>query len=74
MAILVSLLAISAVSANDFNTTDEIIGEKIAIDDTNQIELASDEANEVLGMEPIPELQNLIDNSKNGDVIKFVVV
>ncbi len=71
MAILVSLLAISAVSANDFNTTDEVIGEKIAIDDTNQIELASDEANEVLGMEPIPELQNLIDNSKNGDVIKL---
>ena len=68
---LVSLLAVSAVSANDFNTTDEVIGEKIAIDDTNQIELASDEANEVLGMEPIPELQNLIDNSKNGDVIEL---
>ena len=68
---LVSLLAVSAVSANEINTTDDVIAEEIAIDDTNQVELASDESDEVLGMEPIPELQNLIDNSKNGDVIKL---
>ena len=69
--LLVSLLAISTVSAVDLNTTDELISEEIAIDNTNQLELSFDDENDILSMEPIPELQDLVDNAKEGDVIQL---
>lgn len=41
-----------------------------AADDVNQTAIAIDEnSNDNLGMEPIPELQKLIDNAKDGSVV-----
>ena len=42
-----------------------------AADDSNQTELSMDENDDTLGMMPIPELQELVNNTKDGGVVQL---
>lgn len=67
---LVSLLAISAVSANDLNNTYDIVSEEVIIDDN--LEMSSDEvistAHTVSG-NTFEDIQNSIDSANDDDTI-----
>ena len=65
---LVSLLAMSAVSASDENITDDVISEEMAIDDNLEI-VPEDTVITDANTGTFTDLQNIIDNANAGSTI-----
>ena len=69
---LVSLLAISAVSANEINSTEDIVSEEIAVDDNLEVtqEDTISTTHKVTG-NTFEDIQNVVDSANDGDTIEL---
>ena len=70
--ILVSLLTVSAVSANEINSTEDIVSEEIAVDDNLEVtqEDTISTTHKVTG-NTFEDIQNAVNSAKDGDTIEL---